>query len=103
MGLPGAWGYFTLYIGDITPFIIYNARGPLGAPPEVFRLSPLKVGFEGRAVRLQGGYILFYHGPPKPTFLEVFMVNNLVFRWPKPLFFMVLRAHGIYTFWGGIN
>ncbi len=23
-----------------------------------------------------------YHGPPKPTFLEVFMVNNLVFRWP---------------------
>ena len=23
------------------------------------------------------------------------MVNNLVFRWPKPLFFMVLGAHGI--------
>ena len=22
------------------------------------------------------------------------MVNNLVFRWPKPLFFMVLWAHG---------
>ena len=35
-----------------------------------------------------------YHGPPKPTFLEVFMVNNLVFRWPKPVFFMVLGAHG---------
>ena len=35
-----------------------------------------------------------YHGPPKPTFLEVFMVNNLVFRWPKPLFFMVWGAHG---------
>ena len=35
-----------------------------------------------------------YHGPPKPTFLEVFMVNNLVFRWPKPLFFVVLGAHG---------
>ena len=37
-------------------------------------------------------YVL-YHGPPKPTFLEdleAFMVNNLVFRWPKPLFFMVL-------------
>ncbi len=31
---------------------------------------------------------------PKPRFLEVFMVNNLVFRWPKPLFFMVLGAHG---------
>ena len=27
------------------------------------------------------------HGPPKPTCLEVFMINNLVFRWPKPLFF----------------
>ena len=24
-----------------------------------------------------------YHGPPKPTFSEAFMVNNLVFRWPK--------------------
>ena len=35
-----------------------------------------------------------YHGPPKPTFLEVFMVHSLVFRWPKPLFFMVLGAHG---------
>ena len=22
------------------------------------------------------------------------MVNDLVFRWPKPLFFMVLEAHG---------
>ena len=46
-----------------------------------------------------------YHGPPKPTFLEVFMVNNLVFRWPKPLFSMVLGAHGICKktvtfFWG---
>ena len=28
-------------------------------------------------------------------FLEGFMVNNLVFRWPKPLFFMVLGAHGM--------
>ena len=34
---------------------------------------------------------------PTPTFLEVLMVNNLIFRWPKPLFFMVLGAHGIYT------
>ena len=32
-------------------------------------------------------------GPPKPTFLEVFMVDSLVFRWPKPLFFMVLGAY----------
>ena len=43
-----------------------------------------------------------YHGPPKPTCLEVFMVNNLVFRWPKPLFFMVLGAHGSYK-WGDIS
>ena len=35
-----------------------------------------------------------YHGPPQIYILEVFMVNNLVFRWPKPLFFMVLGAHG---------
>ena len=42
------------------------------------------------------------HGPPKPTFLEVFMVNNLVFRWPKPLFFMVLGAHGIFILVGQI-
>ena len=26
------------------------------------------------------------------------MVNNLVFRWPKPLFFIVLGAHGIYIY-----
>ena len=39
-----------------------------------------------------------YHGPPKPTCLEVFVVNNLVFRRPKPLFFMVLGAHGIYIY-----
>ena len=40
-------------------------------------------------------YIIYiYHGPPKPTFLEVFMVNNMVFRWPKPLFFMVLGDPG---------
>ena len=25
------------------------------------------------------------------------MENNLVFRWPKPLFFMVLGAHGTKT------
>ena len=36
-----------------------------------------------------------YHGPPKPTFLEVSLVNNnQIFRWPRPLFFMVLGAHG---------
>ena len=40
----------------------------------------------------QSSMVYIYHGPPKPNFLEVFMVNNLVFRWPKPLFFMVLGA-----------
>ena len=34
--------------------------------------------------------------PPKPTFLEGFMVHNLVFRWPKAVFFMVLGVHGSY-------
>ena len=33
-------------------------------------------------------------GPPKTICLEVFMVNDLVFRWPKPLLFMVLGAYG---------
>ena len=43
-----------------------------------------------------------HHEPPKPTFLEVSMVTNPVFRWPKPLFFMVLGAHGIiHGFFGG--
>ena len=31
------------------------------------------------------------------------MVNNLVFRWPKPFFFMVLGAHGIYIYIYGIR
>ena len=35
---------------------------------------------------------------PKPTLLDVSMVNNLVFSWPKPLFFMVSGAHGIYIY-----
>ena len=58
------------------------------------------VMFDGRALRLcflGGGNQVVYRGPPKPTFLEVFMVNHLVFRWPKPLFFMGLGAHGSYT------
>ena len=34
-------------------------------------------------------YIYIFNGPPKPTFFNVFfLINNLVFRWPKPLFFM---------------
>ena len=32
----------------------------------------------------------------KPKVLEVFMVNKLVFRWPKPLFFVVLGLM-VYT------
>ena len=43
-----------------------------------------------------GEWYISYHGPPKPTCLEVFMVHNLVLRWPKPLFFMVLGAHSIH-------
>ena len=43
----------------------------------------------------ENGVVISYHGPPKPACLEIFWVNNLVFRWPKPLFFMVLGAHGI--------
>ena len=41
-----------------------------------------------------GASTINYHGPP--TYLDVFMVNNMVFMWPKPLFFMVLGARGSY-------
>ena len=47
--------------------------------------------------------LLSYHGPPKPTFLEVFMVNNLVLGGQNLLFFMLLRARGTYksgSHWG---
>ena len=37
---------------------------------------------------------LIYHGPPKPRFLEVFVVNHLIFRWPKPIVF-----HGFGGSW----
>ena len=39
---------------------------------------------------------IIHDGPPKPTILEVFMVNHLVFRWTKPVCSVVLGAHGIY-------
>ena len=35
-------------------------------------------------------------GPPKPTFLKVFMANNLVLRWPKTFIFHGFGgSHGI--------
>ena len=40
--------------------------------------------------------LLYTMGHQNLQFLEVFMLNNMVFRWPKPLFFMVLEAHGSY-------
>ena len=45
--------------------------------------------------------IYIYHGPPKPTFLEVFMVNNLVFRWPKRFiyFYFIFIFHGFWGSW----
>ena len=43
-----------------------------------------------------------YHGPPKPTFLEVFIVNHLVFRLPKPLVFTVLGAI-LPSSWGTVR
>ena len=66
----------------------------LSRAPIYHSLGPTKVG-SGRGSARGGCYT--YHGPPKPTCLGVFMVNNLVFGWPKPLFFMVLGAHGSYN------
>ena len=34
---------------------------------------------------------------PQTYIFRGFMVHNMVFRWPKPLFFMGLAARGIYT------
>ena len=48
----------------------------------------------GEFVRIHMSWV-FTIGPPKPRFLEVFMVNNLVFTWSIHLFFMVLGADGI--------
>jgi len=52
-------------------------------------MSPLTISKRYNKYKL-----CIYHGPPKP---EVFTVNNLVFRWPKPLCSMVLGAHGRYS------
>ena len=38
-------------------------------------------------VKLKYIIMFLYHEPSKPTFLEVFMVNKLGFRWPKTLSF----------------
>ena len=42
--------------------------------------------------------ISIHHGPPKPTFWEVLMVNNLVSRRPKNILFF-WGAHGIWGVW----
>ena len=46
-------------------------------------------------VRWGSGRLFGYHGPPKPTCLEVFLVNNPVFKWPKPL----IIVHGFGGSW----
>ena len=47
-----------------------------------WRVQPPKT--KHKQVRILDVYL--YHGPPKATFLVVFMVNNLVSSWPKPFF-----------------
>jgi len=54
--------------------------------------APVRSGAERE---LQRNEFLDVYGPAKRKFLEVFMVNNLVFTWPEPLFFMVVGAHGL--------
>ena len=60
-------------------FVLYST----GVAAEIPRVSQLQVHD-----------IHIYLEPPKPTFLEVLMINNLVLRWPKALLSMVLGAHG---------
>ena len=44
-----------------------------------------------------GGGLMKYGPESYSTFSEV-LLNNLFFRWPKPLIFMVFGAHGIYIY-----
>ena len=50
------------------------------------------------SVSWEGFNISNCHAPPKPTFIEVFtvfMIHNLVFRWPKPLCFNICHNFGV--------
>ena len=65
---------------------------------ECLVFSEVMHNFFRRTIRDAGfSRVPTYHGPPKPTFLEGFCwKKNLVFRWPKPLFFMVGRGLMVY-------
>ena len=39
-------------------------------------------------------YRYVYRGHPKPTFLEVFMVKDLVFRWPTHANTLIFHGFG---------
>lgn len=66
-------------------FVLYST----GVAAEIPRVSQLQV--HDIHISLE---------PPKPTFLEVLMVNNLVLRWPKPYFpwFWELMVGGFIRF-----
>ena len=77
---------------------IATVNSPILTHPKT-NMSPKKGPFQKEVVfqpLFFRGHVSFLHEPPKPRFLEVFMVNNLVFRWPKPLFFMVLGEYSIF-------
>ena len=64
-----------------------------------FFLAGTRLNQPPNRMHLYLGYITM--GPQNQYFrgfLYVFMVHNLVSRWPKPLFLMVLGAHGIYNY-----
>ena len=54
-----------------------------------------------RMLRLYVDYVIYtciyiyILGPLNLHFRSFLMVNNLFLSWPNPVFFMVLRAHGI--------
>ena len=56
------------------------------------------VFFWGRLSR----WLYICHGLPKPTCLELFMANDLVFRWPKPFFLMGFVGLVVFTWFFGL-
>ena len=58
----------------------------------IFLVGDPNLNLNSFATGILGGDNPIYDEPPKPACLKVFMVNNQVFRWPKPLFFMDLGA-----------
>ena len=64
----------------VSPFFLVRVKmnHPKGVTHHFFKWWCC--AFQGLSI-----FVYVYAGPPNLHFLDVFMVKNLVFRWPKPL------------------